>query len=189
MPRSQANTKVVHRFNAIVAQDYGLPAAVLFFDIAYWVRQNRTLRKDLKQGRYWHYDTQESFRERHPYLSRYQISSALLRLEQAGLIQRAALNQASFDRTRWYTLGEQARKYLGTDAEAPSGYGKFPEVGTTDGTDRQEPKTGAPIPLEARNKSHLSSESPPKGLSQKERMIAMVFGKIPPKGILPKREM
>jgi hypothetical protein len=181
---------VVHRFNAIVAQDYGLPAAVLFFDIAYWVRQNRSLEKNFKEGRYWHYDTLEAFRERHPYLSRYQITSALLRLEQAELIQRAALSHASFDRTRWYTLGEQARKYLGEDAETPSGSGKFPDVGTTDGSKRQFSKTGSPIPIKARNKSHLSSENPHQGdFSERENVSHGLWENPPERDFAQRRNV
>jgi hypothetical protein len=102
----------VHRFNTRVAQDYGLPPAILFLDISYWITRNKKRGVNLKNGKCWLYDSQESFQRRHPYLSLFQVQAALKKLEEAGLIETDCLNKTAYDHTRWYTLGLQAPHYL-----------------------------------------------------------------------------
>jgi hypothetical protein len=101
-----------HRFNVRVMPEFGFPAAVLFSDIAYWVRRNQEERTHYFEGRHWIFGGRLEFQRRHPYLTEHQVRTALRELVKAGLLDIGCFNRTAMDRTRWYTLGPSASSYL-----------------------------------------------------------------------------
>ncbi|MBQ9851750.1 MAG: hypothetical protein IJO37_02395 [Ruminiclostridium sp.] len=99
-------------YNTAVAAEFGWVAGVLFQEVAYLVSRNYESGTNLNGGKAWMFRTQEEFHQRHPYFSARQIANAFRDLKDAGLVEIAALNQKGYDRTRWYTLGPAAGKYL-----------------------------------------------------------------------------
>lgn len=52
---------MVHRYHTEVAKEYGLLEAIMFYHIAYWVRQNQLNRINMHHGRFWTYASVKKF--------------------------------------------------------------------------------------------------------------------------------
>lgn len=96
-------------FDAAVAARAGLPAAVLFDNIAYWVTTNAACRRNLHGGCAWTYNTVDAFAAQFPFLSPRTIRTALGRLEKTGLIRSGCYSANPMDHTKWYTLTAEGR--------------------------------------------------------------------------------
>ena len=104
---------MLHRFHTEIAKRYGLTEAVLFYHIAYWVKENATNDRHLHDSRYWVYDSvHELSATTHNYLSEHQIRRALNKLVQEGMLIRKNYNKFAYDRTYWYTLTDKAISIL-----------------------------------------------------------------------------
>ena len=104
---------MLHRFHTEIAWRYGLAEAVLFYHIAYWVKENTTNDRHLHDSRYWVYDSvHELSVTTHNYLSEHQIRRALNKLVQEEMLIRRNYNKFAYDRTYWYTLSEKAFSIL-----------------------------------------------------------------------------
>ena len=104
---------MLHRFHTEIARRYGLAEAVLFYHIAYWVKENTANNRHLYDGCYWVYDSvHELSINTHNYLSEHQIRRALNKLVQEELLIRRNYSKFAYDRTYWYTLSEKAFSIL-----------------------------------------------------------------------------
>ena len=106
---------MMHMFDTEIATKYGVNAAVIFQNIAYWCEHERANFTNYHDGLYWTYNSVKAFQEQFPYLGKSQISSALQKLVDEGLIVKGNYNKLAYDRTGWYAvtaLGETMfRKY------------------------------------------------------------------------------
>lgn len=91
-----------HSFSTAAAREVGVNAAVLLHHIAFWCESNRANGRNLKDGRYWTYNSYAAFEKLFPYLTYKQIRTALGVLEKEGLIVSASYNEQKYDRTKWY---------------------------------------------------------------------------------------
>lgn len=105
-----------HYFCTEFAEKHGVPAALMFYHIAYWVNRNEEEKVNCRDGCYWMYSSVNDFHTKtHLYLTSYQIRSALRRLEEEGLILVGKYNRMASDRTKWYTLSPEGKEaYLET---------------------------------------------------------------------------
>lgn len=94
-------------FDIDVATEFGMAAAVLFQNIAFWVRHNEANKRQIHyhNNKYWSYNSMNAFSELFPFLTDYAIRKALKDLEDAGLIISDDFNDKPFDRTKWYSIG------------------------------------------------------------------------------------
>lgn len=103
-----ANTSVpitkIHSYNVSVAADVGINAAVIFYNICYWVEENTANERNFINGEYWTYNTVNAFKTLFPEMSYEQVRNALRKLENAKYIKSAFLNEDTRDRTKWYTV-------------------------------------------------------------------------------------
>lgn len=103
-----ANTNIpatkIHSYNVSVAADVGINAAVIFYNICYWVEENTANERNFINGEYWTYNTVNAFKTLFPEMSYEQIRNALRKLENAKYIKSAFLNEDTRDRTKWYTV-------------------------------------------------------------------------------------
>lgn len=100
---------MTHWFETEVAKEVGVKCAVLFSHIAYWVEQNERNKTNLKDGKYWTYNTMAAFQDMFPYMSYNQIRRGIEKLRQEGFI--VTRNYGKRDKTLWYTLGDKGIAY------------------------------------------------------------------------------
>ena len=85
------------------AQRYGLHEAILLNHIRYWVEKNRANEKHFHDDRYWTYNSNKAYQSMFPFMTSWQIRSALNKLVDNGLIVTGYYNDKGYDRTKWYT--------------------------------------------------------------------------------------
>lgn len=96
-----------HIFDTDIAVMFGVNAAILFQNFCYWCDYNRANEQNYHDGYYWTYNSRKAFTELFPYMSAKQISIAIDKLEQAGLIIKGIYNKDPRDRTLWYAVTER----------------------------------------------------------------------------------
>jgi len=94
----------LHTFDPEIAVLVGMPAAVIYQNIRFWIAKNEANGHNYKDGRYWTYNSIAAFKKLFPYLSEKQVRTALDRLIESGLILKACHSDDKYDRTSWYTL-------------------------------------------------------------------------------------
>lgn len=97
----------LHMFDPQIAKEYGVNAAIIFQNLAYWIERNRANETNFHDGRYWTYNSVRALTEPFPYLTDKQIRGALKKLEEGGMILVGNYNKSAYDRTRWYALAEK----------------------------------------------------------------------------------
>lgn len=95
-----------HMFDTEIATRYGINAAVIFQNIAFWCNHSRANGTNYFDGLYWTYNSVKAFQDLFPYLGKSQISSALQKLLDEGLIVKGNYNKVAYDRTAWYAVTE-----------------------------------------------------------------------------------
>lgn len=96
-----------HIFDTDIAAMFGVNAAILFQNFCYWCEYNRANEQNYHDGYYWTYNSRKAFTELFPYMSAKQVSGAIDKLEQAGLIIKGIYNKDLRDRTLWYAVTER----------------------------------------------------------------------------------
>lgn len=98
---------MIQSFESIVADEFGIAAAVVFNHIGFWWDYNRRHKQNLHDGRYWTYDTIKTYHETFTYLSERQIRTAIQILIDGRMIIKGCFNSDPHDRTTWYSLTEK----------------------------------------------------------------------------------
>ena len=93
-----------HAFNVDVAQDVGVIAAIVFYELCFWCDLNRKKGQNYKKGSFWTYKTATELSVDLPYLSERQIRYAIEKLIKHDYIRRGNFNKRGFDRTKWYAV-------------------------------------------------------------------------------------
>ena len=101
-----------HSFNVFLAQELGVTQAILLENIYFWVSKNEFNQKNIFDGRAWTYNSIKAFAAQFPYLTERQIRSALLKMEQDGVILTGNYNKSKYDRTKWYAISDVWKKRL-----------------------------------------------------------------------------
>ena len=104
-----------HSFDVELATKYGMVEAILLNHICFWLTKNKANNVHAHDGRYWTYGTMKAFSEMYPYLTINQVRRALERLKEKELIIDGEYNTKPFDRTKWYTLSDNAMAEIGVD--------------------------------------------------------------------------
>ena len=107
---------MIHVFDTDVAQKYGINAAIILQNIAFWVKQNEANGTNFYDGNYWTFNSNRAYQELFPYMS------------------TGNYNKLAYDRTLWYALTQKGK------CISHFGGMEFPE--TANGL----PQNGEPIP-------------------------------------------
>lgn len=94
-------------FDGDIAEKYGLPEAILFYNIAFWEKQNRLNNHNCFEGRFWTYNTVKAYEGLFYFLSEATIKRALKHLKEEGLILAGNFNNDRFNHTNYYTLSDK----------------------------------------------------------------------------------
>lgn len=97
---------MMHMFDTEIATKFGINAAVIFQNIAFWCDHSRANGTNLHDGLHWTYNSVKAFQDQFPYLGKSQISGALQKLIDEGLIVKGNYNKVAYDRTAWYAVTE-----------------------------------------------------------------------------------
>lgn len=97
-----------HFFPIQLAIRVGERRAIILSNIHYWIEKNKANGNNFKEGRYWTYNSAKAFKEIFPYLSERQIEYSLKELEKDNFLIIGNFNKAKYDRTNWYSLGDNA---------------------------------------------------------------------------------
>ena len=101
------------------AQLYGINAAVLLYNIRFWLDKNVANNKNLHDGRYWTYNSISAFEKLFPFLTYRQIHGSLDKLVKAGILVKGNYNKLNYDRTIWYSVDEEHYKISSDVDENP----------------------------------------------------------------------
>ncbi|HWS43325.1 MAG TPA: hypothetical protein VN421_09610 [Pseudoflavonifractor sp.] len=103
-----------YHFNVDAAQRYGVDEAIFLHSLSFWLEKNRANRKHFHEGRYWTYNTQDAFVEMFPFWSRRQIGRIIGSCETQGAILSGNFNEDKSDRTKWYSMTDDAERFYVT---------------------------------------------------------------------------
>lgn len=100
-----------HSFNVEVAEQYGIEEAIILENLYFWCAKNAANQKHIKNGKVWTYNSVRAFNELFPYMTEAKIYRVLKHLEEEGLVEIGCFNINGYDRTKWYTVTNEACKY------------------------------------------------------------------------------
>lgn len=92
-----------HSYEVSIACRLGVPAAVIYHEIAYWCGENAKSGRNIFDGRAWTYNSVRAYKELFPEFSTATINNALRKLESDGLIISGNYNRTAYDKTKWYS--------------------------------------------------------------------------------------
>ena len=151
---------MINSFDAGIAQDVGMAAAVLYKNIQYWCEKNRANGMNEHDGFFWTYNSQKAFRDLFPYLSEKTIRRSLEKLEKKGYIKVGCFNEDARDRTKWYAdlrpIKNNKEEVKKEDSNLPKG-----QMDTAEGADTNSQK-GEALPnnyqITTTNKKEVSKK-------------------------------
>ena len=129
-------------FDVDFAVEYGINAAIIFKELAWWCEHNRANGQNFFDGFYWTFNSMKAFQKLFPYLGEKQIRNSVDVLVNAGLIKTGNYNKNAFDRTMWYAVTDEGREAFLRNGGLDSAKGQMDKTETANG-DSQE---GEPIP-------------------------------------------
>ncbi len=97
-----------HHFPPVVAEKYGVNAAILLRDIYHWCETNRNNDENFYEGRWWTYQTIKGLCARHKYWTKNQIEYIIQTCREKGALLTGHFGENQFDRTCWYALTDEA---------------------------------------------------------------------------------
>jgi hypothetical protein len=93
-----------HSFDIEFAQVHGIPAAILYRHIQFWISKNRANRTNYHDGRTWTFNSIKAYKVQFPYLTEWEIRKALSHLLSRKIILKGNYNKRGADRTIWYAF-------------------------------------------------------------------------------------
>ena len=125
---------MIHVFDTDVAEKYGVNAAIILQNIAFWIKQNEANKTNFYDGNYWTFNSNRAYCELFPYMSKRQIETAFKKLIDDGVLITGNYNKLAYDRTLWYALTQKGK--------CISHFGGMENPKTANGL----PQNGEPIP-------------------------------------------
>lgn len=103
---------MVFQFDSNVAEKYGVEAAVLIHNLAFWIKKNAANNKHFYEGKFWTYNSVEAFTELFPFWNADKVRRLLDKLACENVVEKGNFNHNSFDRTQWYSLNDSVFSLL-----------------------------------------------------------------------------
>ena len=91
-------------FDKDIAKRYGVDAAVMLWNLDYWIQKNKANGKHFYDGLWWTYNSAKAFAELFPFWSAKQVTRILTKLKDEGVIVTGNYNETAYDRTLWYAI-------------------------------------------------------------------------------------
>lgn len=106
--------------NVELAELIGLNESIVFQQIHYWLEINRKAEKNLRDGRFWTFNTFENWQKGNfSYWSEKTVKRIFKKLEDRNLIITGNYNKKGYDRTKWYTINYEKLESLQNSKKEP----------------------------------------------------------------------
>lgn len=152
---------MINAFDADIAMEVGMAAAVLYRNIQYWCEKNRTNGMHEHEGLFWTYNSTKAYCEQFPYMNAKQIRKALADLEERGYIKSGNYNENGRDRTKWYADLHPNKNNIEVpktgDCIIPKGQMQMPEKENAD-AQKGEPLPNNYLQITTTNKKEVSKK-------------------------------
>lgn len=158
-----------HVFDIDLAALYGVHCAILIHHFQYWIAFNRRLKRNLKEGRTWMYQTRAEILAHFPYLTEKELRGALERLVEKKIIIKSNFNNTSFDRTTWFAFVTEA-DFLNKLYDEPKGPMDWPK-GPMEDDKRAELPLDTYTDTETDSKTDLKKKEAPPPLLEKGKYV------------------
>ena len=96
-----------------VASRYGMEEAVFLDAIMFWWRTNRDNDRNNYEGRWWTYNSVETYTDLFPWWSAAQVRRIIGRCKEKGALLTANFNEDKRDRTAWYSPSDELLSLYG----------------------------------------------------------------------------
>lgn len=97
-----------HSFDADIATEYhSVEVAIMVWHFQYWIRKNKALGTNFKEGRTWTYQTYNDILGNFPYWSYDQVKRLLKKCFDLGIILKGNFNADKDDKTMWYAFADE----------------------------------------------------------------------------------
>lgn len=96
-----------YQFDEQEAIIYGVDAAVMIYNIRFWIRKNAANGHNFHDGRFWTYNSVEAFAKLFPFWSAGQVRRILSKLIDAGVLQTGNFSDNRQNRTTWYAFTDE----------------------------------------------------------------------------------
>ena len=97
-----------HHFPPLIAERYGVNAAIFLRDIYHWCETNQNNDENFHDGRWWTYQTITGLCRRHTYWTKNQMEHIIRTCKEKGALLSGHFSENQFDRTCWYALTDEA---------------------------------------------------------------------------------
>lgn len=101
-----------HHFNVSVAKELGIAPAIILEHFRYFILNNKKERKNYRNGKYWTFNSIKGLCDFFPYFTKDQVTYAIQKLVDFGVVEKGSFNNKGFDRTTWYTITEKGFNLL-----------------------------------------------------------------------------
>lgn len=99
-----------HSFDADIATEYqSIEVAIMVAHFQYWIRKNKALGTNCKEGKTWTYQTYNDIIANFPYWSYDQVKRILKKCFQLGIITKGNFNSDKDDKTLWYAFNDEEK--------------------------------------------------------------------------------
>lgn len=98
---------MIHSFDIEIAKKYGINEALIYKHFLFLIIENKSNKKNYKDGRYWTYSSIKALQDIFDYLSEKQIRTAINNLIDNKVLIKANYNSNPYDRTSWYAFTEE----------------------------------------------------------------------------------
>jgi len=101
-----------HSFSVDVAASFGVNCALMLQHFCFWYLKNQSDNVNFYKGDYWVRMKQDTLAQYLPYFNKRQLRHLTDKMVDLQLLKQDQFNQRSNDRTKWYSLTEEAKKIL-----------------------------------------------------------------------------
>ncbi len=100
-------TSINHSFDIYLAKEHSIEEAILIHHFLFWVHKNMRMKKNLKEGRTWVYQTLDEIASHYPYMNKDSVHRYIDKLCKKGILLKGNFNKTKFDRTVWYAFNNE----------------------------------------------------------------------------------
>lgn len=101
-----------HSFSVEVAKQFGVDVALMLNHFSFWYKKNKGDDVNLLEGDYWVRMKMKTLQDYFPYFTERQLRYMVDKMIELKLLVRDEFNQKKNDRTKWYTLTNEAKILL-----------------------------------------------------------------------------
>lgn len=96
-----------YHFTKEEAIKYGVEAAIILYNLKFWIIKNKANNKNFMDGHYWTYNSCNAFMQMFPFWSKQKIWRILRELEEAGIIKSKNFNTNKMNQSKWYCFVDE----------------------------------------------------------------------------------